>query len=499
MHRGLVALNRLFACGFIAVLAVALAELALATPSAAVTPHPLSTGLADALKAYGDDSAVFEQMNRAGMSSMEAIINWPAVAPPVEPRDWKPDRADDPHYDWSDPDATLRAIVAGGFQPIAVVASAPRWARVAPSFTSSAPIPKDFAAFMRAAADRYSGRHPGLPRVRYWRIWNEPNISSYFRPQFDPATKRFTSPDLYRAMVNGAAAVVHAAARGNLVIAGGTSPFSDPKPDVRAVDPEWGPLKFMRRLLCIDDVGRATCASRVSFDIWSTHPYTTGGPTHHAQLPYDVSLGDLPKMRATLGAAVRAGHVVSSGRVRFWVTEFAWDSDGPDPCAAPVALLKRWVPESLYRMWSNGIEHVSWFKLMDEPLSVSFYQSGLLFRAAAVGSASPKPFFEGFRFPFVALKRGRRVFVWARTPRGSVGRITIQQTFKGGWTKVTSVRSDRYGIVQRLLGARPVGSFRAVLDGGERSLPFSMQVPPDQFYRPFGSTVLSPKSSDCAA
>jgi hypothetical protein len=135
---------------------------------------------------------------------------------------------------------------------------------------------------------------------------------------------------------------------------------------------------------------------------------------------------------------------------------------------------------------------------MDEPLSVSFYQSGLLFRAAAVGMATPKPFFEGFRFPFVALQRGRRVFVWARTPRGKFGQITIQQTFRGGWTKVTSVRSDRYGIVQRLLRARPVGTFRAVLDGGERSLPFSMQVPPDQFYRPFGGTVLSPKPSDCA-
>jgi hypothetical protein len=351
---------------------------------------------------------------------------------------------------------------------------------------------------MHAAAERYSGRRSGFPRVRYWRIWSEPNISQYFRPQFDPTTKKFTSPDIYRVMVNRSAAELHAVNKDNVVIAGGTAPFRDIDPDVTALDKDWGPLKFMRRLLCVDNAGRPTCASRVSFDIWSTHPYTSGGPTHHAELPYDVSLGDLPEMRATLAAAVRSGHVVSAQRVRFWVTEFSWDSNKPDPCAAPLTLLKRWVPEALYRMWQNGIEHVSWFRLMDDPMKVTIFQSGLFFTAPSIDVAKQKPFVEGFRFPFVALKRSGLVFVWAHTPLGRPATITVQQSFKGGWKAVRKLRTDRYGIAQASLRAQPVGEFRALLASGERSLPFSMHVPPDRFFNPFGRPVLTPsKPNSC--
>lgn len=321
-------------------------------------------------------------------------------------------------------------------------------------------------------------RHPPLPRVRYWRIWSEPNISVYFRPQFDPETKKFISPDIYRTMVNRSSAEIHSVHKDNIVIAGGTAPFRDIDPSVVALDKDWGPLKFMRRLLCIDDRGRPTCSNRVSFDIWSTHPYTSGGPTHHAELKYDVSLGDLPEMRATLAAAVRARHIVSSRRVRFWVTEFGWDSNKPDPCAVPLALLNRWVPEALYRMWANGIEHVSWFRLMDDPMTVTIFQSGLFFNAATITNARPKPFLEGFRFPFVALRRGVGVSVWAHTPLGQPAIIAVQQSFKGGWKTVKRLRTDGYGILQASLRLRAVGRFRAVLPGGERSLPFSMRVPP---------------------
>jgi hypothetical protein len=483
--------------GGIAGVALVVAALALASAAAGAGSHPLVTGLADWFETYPDPAGVFGQMRRADMSTMEVNVSWAAIAPPTRPRAWDPTRPDDPHYDWSASDSTLRAVAAAGFAPIAVIASAPNWARVAPDFASSAPVPADFAAFVKAAAERYDGRHPGLPRVKYWRIWNEPNVTPSFRPQIDPATKRFTSPDLYRDIVNRAAAAIHGAAKGNLVIAGGTAPFSDNNIDVRSVDPNWGPLKFMRRLLCVDDAGRPTCDSRVSFDIWSTHPYTSGGPMHHANGPYDVSLGDLSKMRRTLDAAIRAGHVASNGQVRFWVTEFAWDSNGPDICAVPIALLKRWVPEALYRMWSNGIEQVSWFKLMDDPVNTSLYQSGLFFHGATVGAARAKPFLEGFRFPFVALPRRRSIFFWARVPSGRPEAVTIQRIVRGGWAKVATVRADRYGIVQQLLRAPSASGFRAVLSTGERSLPFSLTAPPDRFFLPFGATMLSPKLSDC--
>jgi hypothetical protein len=478
---------------FPAAIAALAAALAFPATGASVASHPLTTGLAPSAEVYaGDPGVVFDRMHAAGMSSIDVAVDWVSIAPAGEPASWRPADPSDPHYDWSSSDARVQAVARAGFQPVIVVATAPTWARMVPTFAKSAPQPEDFAAFMHAAAERYSGRRPGLPRVRYWRIWSEPNISVYFKPQFNQTTKKFVSPDIYRNMVNRSAAEIHAVNKDNVVIAGGTAPFRDIDPQVLALDKDWGPLKFMRRLLCVSDSGRPTCASRVSFDIWSTHPYTSGGPTHHAKLRYDVSLGDLPEMRATLAAAVKAGHVVSTQRVRFWVTEFGWDSNKPDPCAVPLTLLKRWVPEAMYRMWANGIEHVSWFRLMDDPLTVTIFQSGLFFNARTIDVAKPKPFIEGFRFPFVALRRGKLVYVWAHTPLGRPARVTVQQTFSGGWRTVKTLRTDRYGIAQASLHARASGQFRAVLAGGERSLPFSMRVPRDRFFNPFGRAVLTP-------
>jgi hypothetical protein len=82
------------------------------------------------------------------------------------------------------------------------------------------------------------------------------------------------------------------------------------------------------------------------------------------------------------------------------------------------------------------------------------------------------------------------VFVWAHTPLGRPGRVVVQQTFKGGWKQVKRLSADRYGIAQALLKVKPIGQFRLVLPTGEKSVPFSMRVPPDHFYNPFGQTVL---------
>lgn len=44
------------------------------------------------------------------------------------------------------------------------------------------PDPAAFGAFAEAVARRYSGAN-GLPRVRYFEAWNEPNLDVYLAPQ----------------------------------------------------------------------------------------------------------------------------------------------------------------------------------------------------------------------------------------------------------------------------------------------------------------------------
>jgi hypothetical protein len=289
-------------------------------------------------------------------------------------------------------------------------------------------------------------------------------------------------------MVNRSAASLKQVHADNVVVAGGLAPFFDHTPYVVAQDRDWGPLSFMRRLMCLSPSLRPTCSTRVRFDVWATHPYTSGGPTHKAVLPNDVSLGDLGEMRGVLAAARRAGHIQSRGPVRFWITEFGWDSSPPDPRGVPASLLRRWVPHALYEMWRDGVSLVAWFQVRDEPLRTSPLQSGLYF-----GDGRPKPYLQGFRFPVVAFPRGNGVYVWGRTPTSQRGRLRIERRAGSGWRTLGILASDAAGIFQRTFATPPTGYVRARLVGTSQvSLPFSLRAVPDRVYTPFGQTPLEP-------
>ena len=220
------------------------------------------------------------------------------------------------------------------------------------------------------------------------------------------------------------------------------------------------------------------------FDAWSTHPYTSGGPTHHAIKANDVSLGDLPEMKAVLDAATRAGHIASARTPQFWVTEFSWDSKPPDPGGVPNTLLKRWVPQALYAMWRAGVSLVTWFSLRDNSLG-RFFQSGLYY-----ADGRPKPALRGFRFPLVAFPRSHGVYVWGRTPGSVRGRVIVEQLSPGSkWRRLGTLGTNRYGIFERTFRGPTTGWIRGRLVGGaDATLPFSLTPVRDQFFNPFGTS-----------
>ncbi len=323
--------------------------------------------------------------------------------------------------------------------------------------------------------------------MRYWEAWNEPNLTVFLNPQIAKGTP--VSPGWYRGLTNAFADAVHSVHRNNVVISGGLAPFFDNTPEVKRQIGDWGPLTFMRNLLCVSNDLTPTCRNRVHFDVWSTHPYTSGGPTHHAIRPDDVSLGDLPQMRAVLDAATRARHIVSAHRPKFWVTEFSRDSSPPDSGGVPTKLLKRWVPQALWTMWRSGVSLVTWFSLRDESPTVSYYQSGLFY-----ADGRTKPYVRGFRFPLVAFPRLGGIYVWGRTPAGAPGRVIVEHLTSGGkWKRLGNVTTNRFGMFERTFRARPTDWVRARLGSADATLPFSLQTVPDQFFNPFGLPGFEPK------
>ncbi len=475
--------RRLLRAGALAALVVGAAF-----PSTAQAARPFETAVMGGGAFSGSQAGVaFSRTRGSGAGAVKLFLSWSATAP-RRPAD--PTNPNDPAYAWGAFDEQIRLASQHRLRPIAMVAYAPAWASGDGGWAQ--PDPGELAQFARAAATRYSGYFdprstPGfpyydqpLPRIRYWQVWNEPNLIYYLSPQYQGG--RLVAAERYRAMVNLFSNAVKGVNSTNLVLAGGTGPFKRTQNSA--------PLAFMREFLCLNSRlrPRAGCGP-ARFDIWGHHPYTSGGPTHRALRRDDVSLGNLPSMARVLRAAAKHRKIVSRGSVRFWVDEFSWDTSPPDPKAIPSALHARWTAEAMYRMWKSGVTLIAWLQLMDNRFTGACgdpYQSGLYFHASSIGRAKAKRSRAAFRFPFVALREGRYIRLWGRTPLSVSGSVVIERQTRGRWQRVVGLRAGSNGVfTKRILRSWRSGFLRA-RKGTTKSLPFSVAYVADRFYDPFG-------------
>lgn len=455
-------------------------------PATADAARPLGLGFVD--DAFGSpDPAV----RAARLDATRALaggvvrlnVRWSLVAPPVRPAGFLAADPGAPGYRWSGVDAAVRDAASRGLRTVLTIISAPPWAAgpgrppgaSAASWRPSGPALGDFAA---AAARRYSGAYPdpaqrgaALPRVRFWQIWNEPNLSEHLAPQWRRRGGRFRleSPRIYRAMLNAAYARIKAVHRDNLVVGAGTAPYGDPFSGGRRVMP----VRFLRSLLCLS--GRrlrpVRCPTRARLDAIAHHPYAVRGPRSPAHNADDVAIPDVRKLVRVVRAAVSKGRVLPRRRKRIWITEVSWDSRPPDPQGVPARRHAMWLADSFFQLWRQGADTITWFGVRDQrpsPDYSSTYQSGVLFAGGA-----PKLAARAFRFPFAMSRAGRTgALAWGRSPAGGV--VVVERRRRSGWRAVRSIRVRRGGtFLARLRFARGA-TFRARL-GKETSLSWRLR------------------------
>jgi hypothetical protein len=476
-----------------ALLACAAASATVTHPPAA-SARPFYTGVTNV---GSNEQIAFNRTKAAGATFVRLPLTWADVAPKAQPANWSPSNPADPNYSWTDVDTEVVRSVQAGLVPVLQVDGAPRWAQrcqtppVLPDAICD-PDPAALAAFATAAAQRYSGKFGGLPRVQYWQGLNEPNLSLFFFPQFDTASRPL-SPGLYRALINSFYAGVKAVDPSNLVLAAGLGPIAVKSWTI-------GPMRFARKLLCMTGANdphptRGKCEGGVHFDIFAIQPYTTGGPMHEGGIN-DVEIGDLPKLQMLLEAADRAGRI--KGRFRhtpLWITEFSWDSQPPDPGGLPMDILTHWTAEALYTAWRAGVTHFFWYSLRDGTHDPNrsyseTLESGLYFHGGPdVEQDQPKEVLSAFRFPFVSLPRPHGLFFWGRTPESTPGKVAIQVWKGNRWRNAIVAQADKSGI---FVGRAPTrygqsgkGFARALYDG-QNTLAFSMKPIPDFRHSPFG-------------
>ena len=161
---------------------------AAAAATAANAGQPLATGILDPTSwgsalTPAELSVGYERARAAGATVVRIPVSWSSIAPATRPVGWHPADPDDPAYDWKATDDKIGAAVKGGLTPLVAINGAPTWARLVDS-DASAPKADDYGDFARAIARRYSGHTAGLPHVKYWEAWVEPNLSPFFQPQF---------------------------------------------------------------------------------------------------------------------------------------------------------------------------------------------------------------------------------------------------------------------------------------------------------------------------
>lgn len=467
--------------------------LAVAAQPAKAGADPLFTGVTN----LGvNDQLAFQRTRESGAQFVRIPLYWAGTAPKVLPPSWQAEDPLDPAYHWDATDEAVAHAVQAGLTPVLQIDGAPTWAQrcTTPPVLDGAicdPDPAALGAFATAAARRYNGQTPGVPRVGYWQGLNEPNLSLFFFPQFDTAGKTL-SPGLYRPLINAFYGGIKSVDPSNLVIAAGLGPIARPGWTI-------GPMSFARQLLCMTGTKRphptpGDCEGGVHFDIFAIQPYTTGSPAHQGKAN-DVELGDLGKLQSLLAAADSAGRIVGQYRhTPLWITEFSWDSKPPDPGGLPMKIETRWAAEALYQAWRSGVSHFFWYSLRDgEHQPGGSYksplESGLYFRGATLAQDQPKEVLSAFRFPFVAYPSKKGLFFWGRTPGSDSRKVTIQAWTDGHWRRLLTVRATRAGIFQGRVrtsyGANESGTVRARY-GKQDSVPFSMRPVPDFFHPPFG-------------
>ena len=144
-----------------------------------------------------------------------------------------------------------------GIQVFLTILGSPSWANGGHDFRW-APTGLQLQAFARAAATRYGGTYDDPTHTRrrlrsrascYWGAWNEPNLSTFLRPQWTKVGRRWvsTAPSQYARICNQVYNGVHGAQTADAlekVACGLTSPRGNNIPS--ASSPSHTPLLFLR-------------------------------------------------------------------------------------------------------------------------------------------------------------------------------------------------------------------------------------------------------------
>ncbi|HVQ44328.1 MAG TPA: cellulase family glycosylhydrolase [Candidatus Saccharimonadia bacterium] len=295
-------------------LSLVIFELATVPPVQAATRDEVGIATGATLLRMNDkdlDSRLAD-IERLGATWIRVDFSWPAIQPEGPTI-----------YHWKMYDRVVRVAGVHHLKILAVLDYTAPWAaepRCATLVITKAAAQKcnpqsnaAFARFARTAAIRY--KHQS---IRAWEIWNEPNLSSYWKTARRNKTVYY-DPRAYAALANAAAREIRHNSPGTLVVTGGLAPMFEPKfpKGMRQSD-------FLAQML--------PYLNPKLFDAVGVHPYSWPVPPARAvsyNAFYTVDQGRPKDNLRTIMA--RAGW----GNKQIWGTEYGAPTTGARAVAQP--------------------------------------------------------------------------------------------------------------------------------------------------------------------
>jgi hypothetical protein len=356
-------------------LVVALFALAALAAPAALAAERMWIGFHDdpSFRWVGNRAARVQSSAQTNSTIMRLLVQWNLVA---KTRPTNATDPFDPAYIFDDVDEAVRAAQVADQEVMLTVAGTPSWANGGKNANVMPTNVGDFTAFTRAIASRYSGRYMGYPFVRFWSIWNEPNLQRFLTPQFNAAGKS-VAPANYAKLAAAAYAGIKAGNPRAQIAVGETSARGTDKP--AGLRPTHSPGKFAELV--------AKANPRLKFDAWAHHPYPSvpsSPPSQIVKWP-NVSLTSLPRFDESLKTWFRRKSVP------IWVTEYGHQTKPPDALGVSYATQTAYIQQSISIATSLPFVHMFiWFVFQDDQGQP--WESGVYTAGGAAKDASPARF-----------------------------------------------------------------------------------------------------------
>jgi len=243
-------------------------------------------------------NTIVDRTKQAGLTQLRFIVDWQDAQPAPGVSGWSTNYI-------GRMDVAVQAMRDRGIEPLAVLATAPEWARRNTAAHAPNKLPdgndlgtwaippdraEDYAAAAAYLAERYKGR------IRAWEVWNEPDW--FWNAEGGPDARRYTEllKAAYSAIkkVDPSITVLGGSLGGNLAL---------------------NNYAYLRQMYA--------AGARGNFDALSIHPYCWPNPPDHQTDNNAWSFAAVPKVEQLLNTEL------GESNKPIWITEMGWPSSGP--------------------------------------------------------------------------------------------------------------------------------------------------------------------------